>query len=130
MSAVMITLSLSAMQIFVKMPDGKHVTLEVEPTDWILDVKFKILDREGIGPECQQLSFAGDILEDGHTLQDYAIQKDATLRLTNLCADTDSDEPTRGLFSVSVDKQVVFSPGNLQYHPAMNEWRFAENKTD
>ena len=130
MSAVMITLSLSAMQIFVKMPDGKHVTLEVEPTDRIEDVKAQILDREGIGPECQQLSFAGDILEDGHTLQDYAIQKDATLRLTDLCADTDSDEPTRGLFSVSVDKQVVFSPGNLQYHPAMNEWRFAENQTD
>ena len=130
MSAVMITLSLSAMQIFVKMPDGKHVTLEVEPTDLIFDVKLKILDREGIVPECQQLSFAGDMLEDFSPLQDYAIQKDATLRLTDLCADTDSDEPTRGLFSVSVDKQVVFSPGNLQYHPAMNEWRFAENQTD
>ena len=130
MSAVMITLSLSAMQIFVKMPDGRHVTLEVEPTDRIEDVKAQILDREGIGPECQQLSFAGDILEDGNTLQDYSVQKDATLRLTDLCADTDSDEPTRGLFSVSVDKQVVFSPGNLQYHPAMNEWRFAENQTD
>lgn len=130
MSAVMITLSLSAMQIFVKMPDGKHVTLEVEPIDLIFDVKLKILDREGIVPECQQLSFAGDILEDFSPLQDYAIQKDATLRLTNLCADTDSDESVRGLFSVSVDKQVVFSPGNLQYHPAMNEWRFAENQTD
>lgn len=119
MSAVMITLSLSAMQIFVKMPDGKHVTLEVEPTDRIEDVKAQILDKEGTLPVYYQLIYAGKCLEDGNTLQDYAVQKDATLYLYNI-----------GLFSVSVDKQVVFSPGNLQYHPAMNEWRFAENQTD
>ena len=35
-----------------------------------------------------------------------------------------------GAFSVSADKQVTFSQGNLQYHPANNEWRFAENQTD
>lgn len=33
-------------------------------------------------------------------------------------------------FSVSNSKQVTFSKGNLQYHPANNEWRFAENQTD
>ena len=119
MSAVMITLSLSAMQIFVKMPDGRHVTLEVEPTDRIEDVKAKILDKEGTLPVYYQLIYAGKCLEDGNTLQDYSVQKDATLYLYNI-----------GLFSVSADKQVVFSPGNLQYHPAMNEWRFAENQTD
>jgi hypothetical protein len=119
MSAVMITLSLSAMQIFVKMPDGRHVTLEVEPTDRIEDVKAKILDKEGTLPVYYQLIYAGKCLEDGNTLQDYSVQKDAMLYLYNI-----------GLFSVSVDKQVVFSPGNLQYHPAMNEWRFAENQTD
>ncbi len=119
MSAVMITLSLSAMQIFVKMPDGKHVTLEVEPTDRIEDVKAQILDKEGTLPVYYQLICAGKCLEDGNTLQDYSVQKDATLYLYNI-----------GLFSVNADKQVVFSPGNLQYHPAMNEWRFAENQTD
>ena len=35
-----------------------------------------------------------------------------------------------GVFSVSADKQVTFSQGNLQYHPANNKWRFAENQTD
>ena len=35
-----------------------------------------------------------------------------------------------GTFSVSATKQVSFSPGNLQYHPAGNEWRFAANQTD
>ena len=33
-------------------------------------------------------------------------------------------------FSVSSSKQVYFSPGNLQYHPANNEWRFAESQFD
>lgn len=33
-------------------------------------------------------------------------------------------------FSVSESKQVCFSKGNLQYHPANNEWRFAESQLD
>lgn len=33
-------------------------------------------------------------------------------------------------FSVSETKTVTFSPGNLQYHPANDEWRFAPNQTD
>ena len=48
---------------------------------------------------------------------------------------TEPEEPTNpsagiGTFSVSADKQVTFSKGNLQYHPANNKWRFAENQTD
>ena len=48
---------------------------------------------------------------------------------------TEPEEPTNpsagiGVFSVSADKQVTFSKGNLQYHPANDEWRFAENQTD
>ena len=35
-----------------------------------------------------------------------------------------------GTFSVSNSKQVTFSKGNLQYHPANKKWRFAENQTD
>lgn len=33
-------------------------------------------------------------------------------------------------FSVSATKKVLFAPGNLQYHPANDEWRFAESQTD
>ena len=39
-------------------------------------------------------------------------------------------EAVEGVFSVSSTKQVTFSKGNLQYHPANDEWRFAENQTD
>ena len=35
-----------------------------------------------------------------------------------------------GVFSVSSSKKVTFSPGNLQYHPAKKNWRFAESQTD
>ena len=40
------------------------------------------------------------------------------------------DGPFIPAFSVSEDKQVIFSLGNLQYHPKYNKWRFAENQTD
>ena len=33
-------------------------------------------------------------------------------------------------FSVSAFKTVTFSPGNLQYHAANNEWRFAPSQLD
>ncbi len=41
-----------------------------------------------------------------------------------------SYDETPGIFSVSADKQVTFSKGNLQYHPANDEWRFAESQLD
>ena len=69
------------MQIFVKTPMGKTITLNVVDSNTIHNVKVKIQEKEGIPPYKMQLMLDDKQLEDGRTLLYYEMQSGQTLDL-------------------------------------------------
>ena len=71
----------SSMQIFVKAFAGKTITLAVQPSTTIDQVKRLISTREGIPSHEQRLIFVGKQLRESFSLLDYNVQSESTIHL-------------------------------------------------
>ena len=75
------TMDEGSMQIFLRTLTGRTITLSVNPSTSINDLKRMVYDKEGIPIDMQRLVYGCGQLNDG-TLSDYNIQREATLHLT------------------------------------------------
>ena len=67
--------------IYVKTLTGKTITIDVEPSDTIENLKSKIQDKEGIPPDQQRIVFDGKQLEDNKTMDDFKIKDGCILHM-------------------------------------------------
>eukprot|EP01043_Picozoa_sp_COSAG02_P008654 COSAG02_NODE_281_length_25776_cov_37.797998_12_plen_1099_part_00 len=75
------------MHIFLKILTDKTITLEIEGSDSVHALKVKVQSHEGIPIEQQRLIFAGKILEDDRSVNEYNIQRESTMHMVLRLAD-------------------------------------------
>ena len=70
-----------SMQIFIKNLDCKTITIDVEPTETIAEIKGKIFEKNEIPVNVYYLSYGGKILEDTMTISGYNITRESNLHM-------------------------------------------------
>lgn len=75
----LVTFSIYAIQIFIKTPTGKIVTLDVKPLDDVKMAKTEVRIKENVSEDQLRLFFLGIELEDGKTFSHYGIEKGSLL---------------------------------------------------
>ncbi|CAM8915003.1 unnamed protein product [Rhodiola kirilowii] len=71
-----------SMQIFVRIPSGKQITLFIKLTDDVLSLKEQIFKKTSYPVAYQSLKFSWRVLEDSQRVVSYGIQKDSTIHLS------------------------------------------------
>jgi hypothetical protein len=70
-----------AIQLFLKTLTDQTMTISMEPTSTILELKKQILYQEGLPLLEQRLIFSGKQLQDHYRLMDYNVKHHSTLHL-------------------------------------------------
>lgn len=108
--------------VFVKTLTGKTFMLNVRSDNTILDVKRVLVEKQGTPVDQQRFIFAGRLLEDGRTLNNYGISNKCTIHLVlrlrgggpgpSHFVDVSNEEAKKFIkLSKSAPKWRVVSPG-------------------
>lgn len=103
-----------AMVMYVEISGADTLTLDVEGSDSVQQVKHKISDETGIPVSDQVLLFESSVLEDGRTLADYNVQEGSTLVLLVTPQWTD-DELGTPILDEDYADAVAASGGGVSY---------------
>ena len=69
------------MELYIKTLTGNTITLNVDQKEHVGYLKNRIFEKEQIPVGQQKLVFAGKLLEDNKTLENYNIEKECTIQL-------------------------------------------------